>query len=381
MNALTVLAKIKPGQEENLSRVLTTIDESPGDNGIFHVSEDIRTHCARWVIVADAERGPRLLMACEYDGDLKSYLQYLIQISPGLDEIWGKCEGYTGREHFEDFVLDNYYETQAFYIAFRDETVESVRDKIAVRRIIEDLLDDYPSLTPVLEVLRRLPAPQSLWQTIRRTYHRVRTAFHDWWLTGLIKIITPITQLGQTTDYPLVPELEDINAGRKLNRLDGQMITITDIKPGRYPRLRLALAANEFLGKYGYAPGQFANVGTLHSFRWVLIDGGKRLIFLSVFDGTWENYMGDFIDKIIWALDGVYNNTQGYPPGGMRQINAFQPWILNHQYSPELFYKTYPGESVLNLIKDREINGAAAEQLWQGLRLDSENVKPWLNSL
>jgi len=113
---------------------------------------------------------------------------------------------------------------------------------------------------------------------------------------------------------------------------------------------------NEFLGKYGWAPGQFADVGTLHSFRWVLIDGGKRIIFLSVYDGSWQNYMGDFIDKIVWALDGVYNNTLDYPMGGMADVVPFQRWILNHQYEPQLFYRAYPNETVLNLIRDRTIN-------------------------
>jgi hypothetical protein len=91
--------------------------------------------------------------------------------------------------------------------------------------------------------------------------------------------------------------------------------------------------------------------------------------------------MGDFIDKIIWALDGVYNNTRDYPPGGMRQVNAFQEWILDHQYPPILLYKSYPSETVLNLIRDREINNALARRLWAAARVDSENIKPLLKTL
>src|SRR5262249_58474446 len=123
-----------------------------------------------------------------------------------------------------------------------------------------------------------------------------------------------------------------------------------------YWLVRLTFLVNEFLGKYGWAPGQFADVGTLHSFRWVLIDNNRRLIFLSVYDGSWQNYMGDFIDKIIWALDGVYKNTREYPKGGMKDVVRFQRWILNHQYEPQLFYRAYPKETVLNLIRDRTIN-------------------------
>jgi hypothetical protein len=210
---------------------------------------------------------------------------------------------------------------------------------------------------------------------------QARVAFHDWWLGILLDIIKPITQWGQITNFSLVADPADARAGRNLSRLDGQMITVTEVKPFRYLRLRMAMAANEFLGKYGYAPGQFANVGTLYSFRWVLIDNRKRLIFLSVFDGSWQNYMGDFIDKIVWALDGIYNNTKDYPPGGMKQIDAFKAWILRHQYEPQLLYKAYPDETVLNLIRDREINQSLAAQLYSAGRFDSEEARQLMQAL
>ena len=186
----------------------------------------------------------------------------------------------------------------------------------------------------------------------------------------------PIAVLGETKDFPLVTSI--CNANENQNKLspmqfDGQMITITEVRPIRRLRLTLGSMVNEFLGKYGYPPGLFAFVGTLFSFRWVLIDKGKRLIFLSVFDGSWQNYMGDFIDKIIWALDGIYNNTKGYPPGGMSQVTEFQRWILSRQWEPQLFYKAYPNESVVKLIRDRDINATISTILETSF--DSANVK------
>lgn len=382
MNALTVLAKIKPGHNQGLEHTLTRIQEHPDDNGLILVGQDNLTHCARWMITFHDDQGYRLLLLTEYDGGLSDYISHLVRISPGLDEIWGHCEGYTDAAHFEQFIRANRYETQAFYIGFRDETVQSIRNKIAVRKILENLLDQaLPGASPWLEVLNRLPPAQGLSPSLSRTWRHARATFHYWWVGMLLRIIMPITQLGQTRNFPKVPSLTDIESRRKLSRLNGQMTTITEVKPGRFPRLRLAFAANEFLGKYGYAPGQFANVGTLHSFRWVLIDGGKRVIFVSVFDGSWENYMGDFIDKIIWALDGVYNNTKDYPPGGMRQVNEFQTWILQRQYPPLLFYKAYPEETVLNLVRDRAISEGLAKRLWSAANIDSENTGALLKTL
>ena len=382
MNALTVLVKVRPGREVELKDVLLHVQADPARNEIFHVNEDCKTHCARWMVIHDTENGFRLLLAAEFDGDLDSYLTELLRITPGIDKIFSNCEGYPGRDGFNDFIRRNYYETQAFYIAFRDETVGTIRDKIAVRRTIERLLDRYAGwAVPLLEALGRLPVAHSFAKSVRQGMQKARIAFRDWWVGILLDIIKPITQWGQITNYSRVTDPADVQVGRNLSRLDGQMTTITEVKPWRYPRLRLAMAANEFLAKYGYDPGQFANVGTLYSFRWVLIDNRKRLIFLSVFDGSWQNYMGDFIDKIIWALDGVYNNTKNYPPGGMKQIDAFQAWILSCQYQPQLLFKSYPDETVLNLIRDRKINQSLAAQLYAAGGFDSEEARSLLQTL
>jgi hypothetical protein len=364
MNALTVVTKIKAGEKPALEKILTEISTCPGNNPYMRLPDGRNTHCLRCSIIHDEENGYRLLVAAEYDGDLESYLRELIQISPGMDAIWSKCEGYQGKEFFEQFIRKNGYETQAFYIAFRDETVESIKNKAAVRAHLERLLDDqYALAKPLLSVLSNLPPSTSLWKKLRMCLATWRKAFHDWWLSLALAIVKPLAVLGETKDFPLVTSV--CSPQRNQNDLaptiyDGQMITITEVRRSRRLRLRLGFMVNEFLGKYGYPPGLFAYVGTLFSFRWVLIDNRKRLIFISVFDGSWQNYMGDFIDKIIWALDGIYNNTEGYPPGGMTQVTEFQRWILEHQWEPQLFYKAYPKETVMKLIRDRDINNTAS---------------------
>ncbi|OAN67120.1 hypothetical protein [Sphingomonas sp. TDK1] len=386
MNDLTVYVPIKSGQVESLRSILQRINDNKLDNDLYLLQEDRLTHSSRWVIVDDDPgRGPQLLLAAEFDGELDDYLRHQMAITPGLDEIWSHCEGYAGRAHFIDFIRSNAFPTQAFYIAFPDETVASIRAKIAVRERLEGLLDRAgPVAESTAAVLAGMPNVRTPWQKVGDFLGRVRQNFHDAWLSLLLAIIKPISQIGQTKNFsrvtsfvknPLTPRAQ------QLTDLDGQMVTITTIKPWRYPRLWLAFWINQFLGRFGWAPGLFADVGNLHSFRWVLIDNRKRLIFLSVYDGSWQNYMGDFIDKIIWALDGVYNNTFGYPKGGMRDVTQFQRWILNHQYQPQLFYRAYPEESVLNLIRDRTSNNTLAQMAQAGLALESAKVRDTLNAL
>lgn len=383
MNALTIVVKIKEGRHEALAEVLKRINNAPATNPYMRLTEGKRTHCIRCTIIHDDDNGYRLLVATEYDGTLHQYVSEWLLISPQLDDIWNNCEGYEGKEHLEKFIRKNGYETQAFYIAFRDETVETIQHKATVREYLEKFLDRRRAVVePVLYVLSNLPPSRNLWKRLRRWVPAWLNSLRSTLLSLLLKVVEPIAQWGQTKNYSRVTSV--CPASREQNALaptalDGQMITITEVASHRYLRLRLSMAVNEFLGKYAYPPGLFAYVGTLYSFRWVLIDNKKRLIFLSVFDGSWQNYMGDFIDKIVWALDGVYNNTKGYPPGGMAEVPSFQRWILQHQYEPLLFYKAYPFESVMKLRRDRDINSELNTILES--KFDSADVKQILREL
>ncbi len=381
MRGLTVVARIKPGQEEALERILTSIDRSQQENPYVRLAEDRRTHGQRWAIIYDPDNGHRLLLAIEYDGKLDSYIQNMVELSPGLDAIWGKCEGYPGRAGFASFVHENCYPSQAFYIGFRDETVESIRNKMLVRQRLEEWLDHAsPQVELLSEAIARSTSSRSWRKALSARLAATRDAFHQWWVGIVLRILRPLSQLGETSNFSKVTSgrsESESERGRSLKKLAGQMITLTEVKPRRYLRLRVALAVTEFLGRSGWAPGMFANVGTLHSFRWVLIDGGKRLFFLSVFDGSWQNYMGDFMDKIIWALDGVYNNVRDYPLGGMKEIEPFKKFVLDHQFEPQLFYSAYPSETVMHLIRDRQINTTLAE----GLGVDSDAARRLLEIL
>ena len=55
-------------------------------------------------------------------------------------------------------------------------------------------------------------------------------------------------------------------------------------------------------------------IGTLHEARFVLLDGGKRLMFCSSFDGDWDKYIDDFATTAIGQnFDATWRHAQGYP--------------------------------------------------------------------
>ncbi len=184
---LTVLAAIRSGEEERLRDVLRSIgDDIAGrtlkdaaDRPHIDFSRSRTTHFARFAILDDPDRGPerrRLLYSSNYDGDLDSHLAEVMALTSDIDAIWGRCEAYADAARFGSFIRAHACETQAFYIAFRDETVERIRQSIALRRQSQPLLD-AASAGSLATIVPGLSTVESAWVFAIR--HAVTTAASD----------------------------------------------------------------------------------------------------------------------------------------------------------------------------------------------------------
>ena len=142
---LTVLAPIRSGAETALRGTLRAIGDDingrrlAADPGRPHVdfARSQRIHFARFAILDDPDRGPgrrRLLYASVYDGALADHLAELVDVTSDLDAIWSACVGYAGAATFHTFISEHAHQPEAYYIAFRDETVASIRHAISVRQ-------------------------------------------------------------------------------------------------------------------------------------------------------------------------------------------------------------------------------------------------------
>src|SRR6266567_3903047 len=149
---LTALLPIRPGEEDALRRTLETIGRDVRGRrlaeraGAPHIDfpRSRLIHFARFTLLDDPDRGPgrqRLLFSSNHDGDIPDHLRELVALTSDMDAIWGRCEGYTGPAGFEAFVHAHALAPQAFYMGFRDETVETIRHALEVRRRFETILD------------------------------------------------------------------------------------------------------------------------------------------------------------------------------------------------------------------------------------------------
>ncbi len=144
--------------------------------------------------------------------------------------------------------------------------------------------------------------------------------------------------------------------------IQNHLATIGVVKdhPLRRFTVRAAVATVGIMFQRLLLRGGFGGVFTLHFAHVVWLDGGRRILLLTGYDGSALEYLGNFTDTAGLYLNGAYGNVNNYPPckwligSGAASANGFANWARQHmQYTP-VFYSAYPSETVLNL-KDLDI--------------------------
>ena len=424
-----MLAAIRPGEEEPLRAVLRPIGDDikgkrlePGAVRIeFRHSRQI--HFARFVILDDPDRGPdrmRLLYSANYDGELDGHLAELIAITPDMDAIWGRVEGYTGPAAFAAFIRAHTQEPEAFYIAFRDETVERIHDAIAFRRLAQTLIDEassgaalLPRLSsgapawatrqvrpwivaatkrlfralPIVADLLRAVARNGLGNVLRGAQRITASLDRDpliRWLNHLTGNHLPVQRSLYssvwldhcTVPVPLVPG-DEMPSGpdrqipptfREDVIAQNQLTLVTVVMPGQVDRVRAVMAAIDSYSKRLSPPGSLLGISTIHFVKWLVIDNGHRLMMVSDYDGSWESYIDEFAEMILSGLDAIWETSYGYPPDGARDLPAFKRFLRSHQVAAEIFFSAYPEQTVLNIVNDRALAHASAGAAGDPLR-------------
>ena len=97
-----------------------------------------------------------------------------------------------------------------------------------------------------------------------------------------------------------------------------------------------------------HAHGSLSGLTTIHFARWVLLDGGRSILFESNYDGSWENYINDFVEFASRGMDAIWAGAVDFPRGGSRDIEAFKAIIRRYQFPAQVFYSAYPYSTVRN---------------------------------
>jgi hypothetical protein len=154
------------------------------------------------------------------------------------------------------------------------------------------------------------------------------------------------------------------SAPREPGKRDGQASELTVIAPLKAGGAEMVRELIRRSRSNEAARGQRDGVGTLHELRVVLIDNDTRMLFATVFDGTWDSYINDFASKMPDQLDALFGAIEGYP--GIHDPNV-KNFIRKYQIEAEDFYSAYPDTTVHQIKK-----GQRVLQAWEALLDASE---------
>jgi hypothetical protein len=165
--------------------------------------------------------------------------------------------------------------------------------------------------------------------------------------------------------------------------VQNHMASITIVKPGWLRRATLwaVLSLVNMLARARATHGELSGIPSIHFAHWSLIDGGRRLLFLSNFDGSWENYLDDFIDKAHAGLTAVWSNTLDFPRtrflvlGGATDGPRFKAMARNSQTVTNAWYSAYRDLTVQGI----DNNSSVREQFFT--ELNHEQTAQWLMRL
>ncbi len=342
-------------------------------------------HFVRLALVADPDRGPehfRLLLVTDFDGTTEDHLGELHRLTSDPMAVWGRCEGYDGGKRFPLYVCRHVVNPQAYYMAFPDDSLGQIRDRIRLREQVESVMGGDGEITlgrafeRGLEILER-GYDFGLAATLFLIRHgvqglmaarRINTTMNRVWWIRLLNRLTfnsppplrhnfseapvvrrddcapacPEDEVVPSKDWTGVP-LEDVVS-------QNQLTLVTVVRAGRLDQLKNVLAVIELFSKYFATAGSLIGISTIHTVRWTLLDGGRRLLMVSNYDNSWENYIDEFAEMILSGLDAIWENCHGWPEAGARDVEALKHFLRCHQVPANTFYSAYPQATVLNIL-------------------------------
>ena len=159
-------------------------------------------------------------------------------------------------------------------------------------------------------------------------------------------------------------------------------VTVMKLPPFRVFLLNQLFALISLLSSLSFYKGYLAAIPSIHFAKWFYIENNRRLIFFSNFDGSWENYLSDFVDKGSVGLTAVWSNTFKFPRTflfffrGARYETAFKVYARNSNLPTNVWYSAYKELSNPEIQTNYDLH--------QGLAtpdLNGKSLEKWLLQL
>ncbi|HXJ03012.1 MAG TPA: Dyp-type peroxidase [Micropepsaceae bacterium] len=394
---VTIYAPVRPDSINALKQELAAIQSRVQADGM-PFARSRRIHYARFVFVEEqidaglGHCGPALAYQGDFDGPLKRHLHELADIAAGelvrighflVDPIPADIAG--RRQWLQDHIIPD----ATLYVNAIGRTVRQIRSEARLREKIEDFLDRTKPPAHDAQTLRRhivdfvrgepslqwaLKPVDDFWWRVRRTIGRIALLVIG---IPLAIILSPLLILWalairwhEKVEYgdPPIPEPAHVTelANAEDRTLQNQFSALGFRKATWLrmisPVIFLWLA--KIVVRYFFDTNNLANLKTIHFAHWTFIDRKRRMLFTSNYDGSHENYMGDFIDIVGWGLNASFSHGVEYPRtrwlilDGAWNERTFKRHNRNRQITTQVWYAAYPNLSAVNIAENAKLRAS-----------------------
>ncbi len=280
-----------------------------------------------------------------YD-DYYDAIEFLHQNAKGIDPVFNNCVDYPGAGNLE--ILDQYVRStllcvELFYRAYNESQPE-IRNALVFRDDFLRFMRSIEGLPP--EQLRTRYA-EFIANPNFVNHDRIDDNDVDWSMTeaGRPMPLTPLTQREEVTS---------VNAPDRVS----PFTLMARVHPEKLPKLERTLRLGTFATiDLGLRP--LKNLPTLHFARVSVIEG-DTMLFASVYDGDFIQYVEDFGTRIAKEIDTVFGASIGYPLAGSADIFAFKDFLRANQVVTRDFAGAYLDRSLLQIQSSLALSTAFA---------------------
>ncbi len=418
--AVTVRATLLPDRHPQVRQQLRALRGEGPSSADFPFAELAGVHFARLFVLdeatdADGRAIPAsLVYMADVDGGAEQHLADLAQrAGPGLDRLFGHCADYPAAPGAADrrtWLSRHTLRPAAYYVHTAGRTVDQIRAELRLRDELEDLADvpdvrtgggaravrqrlvDGVHARPDLRWAARPAAGPGPGRAVRSALALgAATLLGLLLLPVLVPVLLGWLVLVRLRERQEVPEagaadpehLHDVMQYEDFGAQNA-FTAVGLVKPGfvRRTTMRVALAGLEFANQHLFWRDRLAGVRTIHFARWLPLDGGRRLVFASAYDGSLESYMDDFIDRLHWGINLVFSNGAGFPRtrwlvfGGARDEIAYKHYLRRHQVATVVFYSAYATSTARTLDANAQLRSGLSH-----IPRDDAGAARWLSLL
>jgi len=393
-NPLTLLTPVREDCFEKLNEILEKFKVGLNE-GLNERFDRLGTlHYARWFILRESSFRDkpalpvpeRLVFSSNFDGDEEEHARALVTVFPEyFDELYECCEGYPesedrNTESRKNYLLKWRVKTTAFYPGAPGRSLQQIKQEDELKEFICNFTKQNNwNGTTAVEIKKSIEKEVGKHPEFDWSKKQAHTPKINW--PGMVLILIILVALlpviiiwllilyffYERRDKNSMVKRSELNDGlvRRLEAYEdifnqNQFTQVLVVKPGKMRLITLhafmiftrALVSNLFV------KGKLMGIPTIHFARWVLIDNNKHMMFFSNYDGSWQQYLGDFIDKSGWGLTAIFSNTMVFPKtrflltGGAYDEEHFLAWSRGTQVLTQVWYSAYHHLSIKNIVNN-----------------------------